>query len=87
MNEILSDTSKICEYKEDKRVKIDFFIYAEEKFNRTIKEVLKKNNLPKEIQSKIESCSSIPARLYGLPKRHKNEMPIHQTLLSILIVS
>ena len=43
-------------------------MYAEEKFNRTIKDLFKKHSLPKEILSKIVSTGSTPARLYGIPK-------------------
>ena len=85
MNQILSDRSKFNEYKMDKRVKLDPFIYAEERFNRQIKELFKKNNLPTNILSNITSSGSMPARLYGLPKIHKNDKdPPYRPVLSMV---
>ena len=85
INTILSDKTKFSEYKQDKRVKIDSFIYAEEKFNRTIKDLFKKHSLPKEILSKIVSTGSTPARLYGIPKIHKDvNNPPYRPVLSMV---
>jgi len=49
MHRILSDTTKFSEYKQDKRVKNDSFIYAEENFNRTVKTIFKKHKVSNEI--------------------------------------
>jgi len=84
MNKILSDVSKFKEFKQDKRVNKNSFIYAEERFNRTLKDLFKKHKLDEEILGKITSTGSTPARLYGLPKIHKSEKdPPYRPVLSM----
>jgi len=85
MQQLLSDKTKFSEFKQDKRVKGDTFIYAEERFNRVIKELCKTHKIPKDIENKMISTGSTPARLYGLPKVHKNEKnPPYRPVLSMI---
>jgi len=85
MTLILSDTEKFAKYKPDKRVTGDRFIYAEEQFNRKIKKLFKDHRLDDEILNKITSTGSQPARLYGLPKVHKDvKNPPYRPVLSMV---
>jgi len=85
MQQILGDTSKFKPYNEDKRVKKNSFIYAEEGFNRAVKGICKKFKIPKDIETEMTSTGSTPARLYGLPKVHKSEKdPPYRPVLSMV---
>jgi len=85
MNQILSDSSKFKPFKQDGRVEKDSFIYAEDRFNRSIRDIFKKHKLSNEILPTLLSSGSTPARLYGLPKIHKNASdPPYRPVLSMV---
>ena len=84
MNSILNDNTRFREFKMDKRVKKDVFIYVEDKFNRTIANLHKSFAVTDEIYNKIRSTGAQPARLYGLPKVHKSHTdPKYRPILSM----
>jgi len=84
MNSILSDTSKFKLYTPHGNIKKNFFIQMEETFNRKIKTFYDSKNINKETYDKIRSVGSQPARLYGLPKIHKDKNnPKYRPILSM----
>ena len=70
---LLADRKRFKLFTPDKRVKKNNFIYFEEKFNKTLKEMYDKGQIDEAIYKKALSKGSQPARLYGLPKVHKDE--------------
>ena len=84
MESILSDSSKFKPYVVDKRCKKNPFIFEEDKLNRKLIEFQKKGYFDKSVLSKIKSTGSQPARLYGLPKVHKNNTdPPYRPILNM----
>ena len=84
MEAILSDNTRFRLFKMDKRVKKSPFIYIEEKFNRELLKLQKSCKISSEIYDKVRSTGSQPARLYGLPKIHKNAQdPKYRPILSM----
>jgi len=84
MNTLLMDGARFAEYKPDKRVKKDNFIYAEERFNRILRDMLDANEINQELFDSIRSTGSQPTRLYGLPKVHKSrDSPPYRPVMSM----
>jgi len=84
MTTILSDRSKFLKYTPHGNVKKNTFIYLEEMFNRKISEMVQNKELTKEIGDRVKNTGSQPARLYGLPKVHKNKNnPPYRPVLSM----
>jgi len=85
MTTLLDDRTKFKPFQPDGRVKQNAFIYAQERFNRKVKEMHDNKKLSKEIYDKIRAVGSQPARLYGLPKVHKNAAdPKYRPVLSMV---
>jgi len=84
MKRIINDPARFRKLKIDKRVKKDPFIYAEERFNRNLSNLLKSSKISNDIYQSIRSVGSQPARMYGLPKVHKNQTdPKYRPILSM----
>lgn len=84
MMHILSDSSKFKLYSQSSRSDKDPFILAEERFNRSLLRLRNAGDITDSVYQKIRSVGSQPARLYGLPKVHKNRTdPPYRPILSM----
>jgi len=72
MKDLLDDTSKLKPYTPSSRSEKNPFILAEERFNRGLLRLRNAGDITDTVYQRICSVGSQPARLYGLPKIHKN---------------
>ena len=84
MMEILNNNYWFKKFQPDKRVQKNAFIYAEDVFNRTLREMKQSRTISDELYDQFRSQGAQPARLYGLPKLHKNvDNPPYRPILSM----
>ena len=82
---ILKDTSKFQPYTPSKRAVKDPTILEEDRFNRKLSNLKRKNCISNEQFKHIKASGSQPARLYGLPKVHKNQSdPPYRPILNMI---
>ena len=81
---ILNDESKFEAFCHSSRSDKNRFVLYEEKFNRSLLCLRNAGDINDQVYRKIRSIGSQPARLYGLPKVHKNRCdPPYRPILNI----
>lgn len=84
MTDLLSDDSKFKSYTASNRSDKNPFILVEDQLNRSLLRLRNAGDLTNDVYQKIRSVGSQPARLYGLPKIHKNRLdPPYRPVLSM----
>ena len=73
MQSLLSDSSKFQQYSHSKRSSKDPFILEEDRFVRKLLDLKSKGLISDSIFKTVKPVGSQPARLYGLPKIHKDK--------------
>lgn len=85
MNELLQNESKFKLYSACARSKKNPFILEEERFTRKLSQLKSKGLISESIFKIVKPIGSQPARLYGLPKIHKNkDDPPYRPILNMI---
>lgn len=59
------------------KVKRDPTAATEKKVLKEVRELEKKELIPKNLGTRLKPSASVPPKLYGQPKIHKAEVPLH----------
>ena len=78
MEEILSDYTKFKEIKHNNNLKLT--LQQEDKVNRLVRTLTKDNLFSEATASQLKISGSSPGIMYGLPKIHKNNIPLRPIL-------
>ena len=78
MEEILSDYTKFKEIKHNDNLKLT--LQQEDKVNRLVRTLTKDNLFSEATASQLKISGSSPGIMYGLPKIHKNNIPLRPIL-------